>query len=698
MALNGQAAGMTGHHQRSLRMMTRLAAVMSLDCLAAGLSLGIAVTLRVGDERAAEYLAQHPIGVPLFTIVAAGVFLILGLPRRAWRFSSISDGIIVVEAASLAIIAFWTILWLIGLGYWLPRSVAVIQWLVLIAAMGGMRSLRRVLSDFSNGRALHPEPLTGARERRRVLLIGDCATIEQVLRRLEQDIDAAFEPLGIIDDGTLHDHMRVRGVQVLGSINDLPAIVAGLRARGLGPECLLYTGAQSRLQSIASARLVADAQSLNIKVAYLPSVTELKIGERKQVDLRYLNISDLLDRPQVDLDNGLVASAIRGRRVLVTGAGGTIGRELVRQIARYAPSRLLMLDASELGLYEVDLEMREHYPELQCVPVLCSIRQRQHVMRVFEQHRPELVFHAAALKHVPLVELHAAAGIQTNVIGTRNVADAALHHGAMAMVQVSTDKAVNPVGFMGMTKRLAELYCQALDLAGRNKPDAPRFMTVRFGNVLGSSGSLIPLLQRQLSQGGPLTVTHPQMERFFMTVDEAVQLVLHSAARGLHDDSQRGRIFVLDMGHSVRIIDIARRMIRLAGLEPEVDVGIKIVGLRPGEKLYEELFDSEELQMPSSMPRVFEAEPAAVPMHVLQEVLAPLEVASASGDDARCVHLVSQFLAPPERKRVAMAGVPRPADFATGNPMPIPSSPAFGPASRPYRPIIAGVSANGAGG
>lgn len=689
---------MKGHHQRSLRMMMRLSAVTVLDCLAAALSLVIAITLRVGDERAADYLGLHPIGVPLFTIVAAGVFLILGLPRRAWRFSSIGDGIVVVEAASLAVFAFWSVLWLMGLGYWLPRSVAVIQWLILIVAMGGMRSLRRVLSDFSNGRSLNLEPLAGAKERRRVLLIGDCATIEQVLRRIEQDIDAAFEPLGIIDDGTLHDHMRVRGVQVLGSINDLPAIVAALRAKGTPPECLLYTGAQSRLQSIASARLVADAQSLNIKVAYLPSVTELTIGERKPIDLRYLNISDLLDRPQVDLDNDLVASAIRGRRVLVTGAGGTIGRELVRQIARYAPAKLMMLDASELGLYEVDLEMREHYPELQCAPILCSIRQRDHVMRVFEEHRPELVFHAAALKHVPLVEIHPAAGIQTNVFGTRNVADAALHYGAMAMVQVSTDKAVNPVGFMGMTKRLAELYCQALDLAGRNKPDAPRFMTVRFGNVLGSSGSLIPLLQRQLSQGGPLTVTHPQMERFFMTVDEAVQLVLHSAARGLHDDSQRGRIFVLDMGHSVRIIDIARRMIRLAGLEPDVDVGIKIVGLRPGEKLYEELFDTDELQMPSSMPRVFEAKPAAIPMNVLQEVFAPLELASKRGDDALCHQLVTQFLAPSEPKRINVAVTPEPHEIVPSETGSIPVHPGFGPASRPYRPIIVGISANGAAG
>lgn len=694
---------MKGHFQRPFRKMMRLSGVMALDSLAAGLSLVLAIALRVGGDRMGGYLADYPLGLPLFVALAAGVFLALRLPNRAWRFSSLSDAFAVVEAATLAVVAFWTTLWLAGLGNWLPRSVPVIQWAVLIIGMGGMRSVRRVLSDFSNGRSLKLKPVARARQGQKVLLIGDSVTVEQTLRRLEQDSDAQFEPLGIVDDGSLHDQMRVRGVGVLGPISDLPAIVGRLRAKGQAPECLLYTREHSRLQSIASARMVAEAQALNLRVAYLPSVAELKLGERKAIDVRYLNISDLLDRPQVDLDAEVVADAIRGRRVLVTGAGGTIGRELVRQIARFAPAELLMLDASELGLYEVDLEMREHYPELSCQPLLCSIRQRQHVMQIFERHRPEMVFHAAALKHVPMVELHPSAGTLTNILGTRNVADAALRHGAEAMVQVSTDKAVNPVGFMGKTKLMAELYCQALDLAGRNRPNAPRFMTVRFGNVLGSSGSLIPLFQRQLSQGGPLTVTHPQIERFFMTVDEAVQLVLHSAARGLRDESQRGRIFVLDMGNSVRIIDIARRMVRLAGLEPDVDVPIKIVGLRPGEKLYEELFDDGEKMLPSSMPRVFEAAPAPVPLPMLQDMLAPLEQASRSGDDARCRELVTSFLESRDgfgQLRGTPAGAARPEDRAPARPLPapVPASAMFGLGPRPYRPIIAAMPANGAQG
>ena len=265
-------------------------------------------------------------------------------------------------------------------------------------------------------------------------------------------------------------------------------------------------------------------------------------------------------------------------------------------------------------------------------------------MAAFDRHRPHFVFHAAALKHVPLVETNICAGVLTNVLGTRNIADAAHRYGARAMVQVSTDKAVNPVGIMGATKRLGELYCQALDLDGLGRPSAPRFMTVRFGNVLGSSGSLIPLFQRQLKRRAALTVTHPEITRYFMTVHEAVQLVLHSMARAMECDVQRGRIIVLDMGEPVKIIDIARRMIRLAGLEPERDVQIKIVGLRPGEKLYEELFDEREERLPSALPGVFEAEPMPVPMGILQQGFDTISTAIANHDEQQVKALLFELI------------------------------------------------------
>jgi O-antigen biosynthesis protein WbqV len=301
-------------------------------------------------------------------------------------------------------------------------------------------------------------------------------------------------------------------------------------------------------------------------------------------------------------------------------------------------------------------------------------------MALFAEHAFDFVFHAAALKHVPLVELNAAAGVLTNVLGTCNVADAASRHGVTAMVQISSDKAVNPVGVMGATKRLGELYCQALDLEGAGRPGAARFMTVRFGNVLGSSGSLIPLFKRQLDRRVPLTVTHPDITRFFMTVHEAVQLVIHSTVRAIERDVKRGRIIVLDMGEPVKVIDIARRMIRLAGLEPDHDVAIDIVGLRPGEKLFEELFDENEERLPSMLPDVFEAEPAPIPLARLRKGFDRLTAAIAHSDDA----LV-------RRELFAMLAVPASAT-AIG---PKPSIPSFMPIApvEARKPVVTATAA-----
>jgi O-antigen biosynthesis protein WbqV len=329
---------------------------------------------------------------------------------------------------------------------------------------------------------------------------------------------------------------------------------------------------------------------------------------------------------------------------MVTGAGGTIGSEIVRQLARFGPSEIQLLDCGEFNLYSIDMELSENFPEIPRKPILCSIRQRESVMAAFKELRPELVFHAAALKHVPLVEENPCSGAQTNVIGTRNIADAARAHGTLAMVQVSSDKAVNPVGFMGATKRLGELYCQALDLIGYGDPDAPRFMTVRFGNVLGSSGSLIPLFRRQLSRGGPLTVTDPTIERYFMTVHEAVQLILHSSTQALQTRRDRGMIFVLDMGEPVNIMDLARRMIRLAGLTPDVDIKIEITGLRPGEKLFEELFDQSETHLPSDSAGIFRAIPVSVPLDVLEARFDELERAAKRGNGAKVRQLVHDLV------------------------------------------------------
>jgi len=629
----------------------RASLIYLIDGVIAAISLVAAISLRVGSLRAGEVLKEHLAAMPLFVAVALATFAAMRLHRRVWRYSSTEEVFEVVKAATAAILAYIVLLILIGGAGWLPRSIPVIQWFVLVVLMGGVRMARRLAAEYLGGR-FHPPASAPNPEhpRRAALIFGSSDDVEQLLRQLEGEPNAAFCPVGILDETGAHTGARVRGVPVVGRPADLVRVIGSLTARNARPACLIFAGPVERLQRMAMVDIVAQAQSLDLEIAYRPGFIGFAPEPGASLDFRFLNVADLLGRPQAALEDRAVADMIGGRRILVTGAGGTIGRELARQIAECGPAQLVLLDANEFNLYDADLEMRESHPQVACTPVLCSIRQRRQLMQVFAEHRPELVFHAAALKHVPLVEMHPAAGIQTNVLGTRNVADAARLHGVKAMVQVSTDKAVNPVGFMGVTKRLGEFYCQALDLAGRGDPAAPRFITVRFGNVLGSSGSLIPLFQRQLSRGGPLTVTHPEIERFFMTVHEAVQLILRSASHGLRDGMRHGRIFVLDMGEPIRVIDIARRMIRLAGLDPEIDVGINIIGLRPGEKLYEELFDTEEARLPSSIPGVFEAEPRPIPLRMLNKTFDALERASEDADDAACFAIATGLL---DRRRAS---------------------------------------------
>lgn len=645
--------------------------VIAVDGILSALSIVAAVHLRTGANKPDDVVQGLAVMMPVFTCVALATFYFIGLYRRVWRYTSLADLIAIMEAVSLAIVITVMLLLAADQLGWMPRSIPVIQWFVLIVLMGGVRMSRRLWSEYRRLGAKRPLPAeTPGAICQTALLVGNCDRVELVLRSLEASNGADFIPLGILDDVGSHLRLEVRGVPILGSVEMLEQVVQHLDAKGMRPGCLILTETVERLRGSAMVGLVTRAESLGLKVACVSKLTEVDHKRIDGFDLRFLNLAELLGRPQARMDVDAVADAITGKRVLVTGAGGTIGSELVRQIAALKPAKLVLLDNCEFNLYSIDLEIGENHADLPRVPVLCSIFQRSQLMMVFEEHRPELVFHAAALKHVPLVEQYPCAGVQTNVLGTRNVADAAKCFKVQAMVQVSTDKAVNPVGLMGATKRLGELYCQALDIEGHGKAHSSRFLTVRFGNVIGSSGSLIPLFQRQLSRGSSLTVTHPDIKRYFMTVHEAVQLILQSTASAVRQGVTRGRIFVLDMGEPVKIIDIARRMIRLAGLEPDVDVKIDIVGLRPGEKLYEELFDSSEERLASAIPGIFEAEPSPVPLSVLNETFDELAAASAENDVAMVQAIVKDLVvarrqADVEAVRFVQAKPPRASDVAT---------------------------------
>lgn len=638
-----------------LDIRARNVVVLALDVTVVVISLHMAVWLRASGSLPPKAMYNSIWAItPHIALVGAAAHRLLGLQRLAWRYTSMYEFKAMIIFAAMMTAAMALLLSFRDLGDWRPRTLPFIFFMLTLYGFMGARLVRRLLGEYIRGNIFPPKTDDGLKEPTDyTLFVGKGDHIELMLRANERRQIPGGRPLGILLSDRLTLSMKIRGVPVLGILPDLSKIVEQQAQAGKRPTRVIFAETPERLREAPFLQMVAKAESLGLSIACLPELTSPLPKRRSDnganapetspgQSLRPIQLSDLLGRSQNILDYKVVENAITGRCVLVTGAGGTIGRELVRQIASFAPSRIILVESSEIALYDVDNEMKGSFPDIERSAVLCSIRQRKQVMSVFKQFKPELVFHAAALKHVPIVELHPSAGIQTNVLGTRNVADAANRYGTRIMVQVSTDKAVNPIGMMGATKRLGELYCQALDLAGIGKAQSPRFLTVRFGNVLGSSGSLIPLFEKQLLAGGPLTVTHPEIERFFMTVSEAVQLVLQASARS--KNVERGRIFVLDMGQPIKVLDIARRMIRLSGGIPDKDVMIKFVGLRPGEKLYEELFNESEQKLPSVLDGIFEAEPAPLPLGLLNDIFDRLLAFTDRADDWAARKLVFRLL------------------------------------------------------
>ncbi len=622
----------------------------------AALSFVLALFLRLGEGA----LSFHPKFTlfygAAFTLIAAVVFLVTGLYRGIWRYASLPDLFNIARAATLTELVFLPVMFLFTRLNTLPRSFLLIDWLVLVALLGGPRLGYRLFKDRGLDHVL--ERTRGGRIP--VLLISTKDGADTFIRETVRDRNALYRVIGMLSDTPSRVGREIYGVPVLGTIDALERVVAALDRRGRRPQKLVITP-----QGLAGAevrRLLDRADALAIPLARLPRLTELR---QTRADMpravEPIAIEDLLGRPQAVLDREAMGRLIRGRRVLVTGAGGTIGSELVRQIAALTPTRLVLVDSSEFLLYSIDSELRERHPPLVVEPVLADVRDRRRIEALMAREQPQIVFHAAALKHVPMVENNPIEGVLTNTIGSRNVAEAARSVGAGLVVLVSSDKAVDPASVMGATKRLAEAFCQALDLdEARRGTAGTRFATVRFGNVLGSTGSVVPLFQRQLAAGGPLTVTHPEVSRFFMTVREAVELVLEASAATQAEggrEAERGRIFVLDMGEPVKIVELARQMIRLAGLRPERDVAISYIGLRPGEKLHEALFHTDEAPIPTRNPALRLAAPRTADYAVLARSLDELEEQAHSGNAARVLDLLHRLV--PEYR--AEAAVPQAA-------------------------------------
>ncbi|TMB40061.1 MAG: polysaccharide biosynthesis protein [Deltaproteobacteria bacterium] len=496
-------------------------------------------------------------------------FAAFRLSKGWWRHVSIRDLEDIVRGNVLASTLFLaSVVFVRGLAGF-PRSVFLLDLLVSTVLMAGVRVGIRLVRE-QRRRAGAPEITTLA------LIVGAGSAGIRLLGEIESRRRLRLAVVGFVDDDLAKVGLRVCGTPVLGRIDDLPALVA---EHEVGEVLIAIPSASPALLR----RVVQHCTEARVRHRVLPTLSELVEGSVIYTQMREVKVDDLLAREPVQLDAARVHSLVTGKTVLVTGAAGSIGSELCRQLAAHEPERLILYDRHENGVFVLEMELQARFPRVPLVPVLGTVLLEDQLRTVFAAHRPDLVFHAAAYKHLPMAERNVLETIRNNVIGTRNVAQAAIEHGAQEFILVSTDKAVLPTSIMGATKRAAEMIVQELGDRGC------RFVAVRFGNVLGSSGSVVPLFREQIARGGPVTVTDPEVTRYFMTIPEAVQLILQAASLG-----RGGEIFILDMGQPVRILDLARQMIRLSGFEPDEDIPIRFIGLRPGEKLHEELMTAEE--------------------------------------------------------------------------------------------------------
>ncbi len=500
--------------------------------------------------------------------------------RGLWRFSSLDDVLRILKASITAVVLVIPVLYLSSVLQHLPRSVFPLYSIILAMLLCGGRLMIRLHSDKA-GRVEYGES-------QRVLIVGAGLAGESLARDLRRS--GYYQPVGFVDDNINKRGLEVHRVPVLGAIRHIEQFV-----REYSIDLIFIAMPSAR--SATMRRIVTYCEETKIPFRTLPSLSALASGRVEVNALRPVNIEDLLGRDEVCLQWDKIESAILGKKVLVTGGGGSIGSELCRQIMSLNPHSLTIVDSCEFNLYQIELELRAKFPNIPIDLALISVTDSVAVNNLFSRYQPEVVFHAAAYKHVPMLQNQIRVAVFNNVIGTETIAKASAASGVEKFVLISTDKAVNPTNIMGTTKRVAEIYCQNLNVRTKTQ-----FITVRFGNVLGSAGSVIPLFQKQLQAGGPLTVTHPEMQRYFMTIPEASQLILQAMVNG-----EGGEIFVLDMGEPIKISYLAEQMILLAGKEPGKDILIEYTGLRPGEKLYEELFHESEQLVSTDHEKLFKA-------------------------------------------------------------------------------------------
>jgi FlaA1/EpsC-like NDP-sugar epimerase len=552
--------------------------------------------------------------LPLIVIARLISFHLFGLYNRLWRYASIDELVTIIQAVTVSSVVITSVMLWMGAG--IPRTIYLLAWLLDIALIGASRLGARIL--------YHIQQQQANREIN-VLIVGAGDAGAMIAREIQQRVYGDKKVVGFIDDAESKWNQKLYGAKVLGTRDDIVQIVVKYKVKEIIVAMPSIGGQMLR-------QIMKECKKTNCAIKVVPGLYELIDGKVSVNQLRNIDLEDLLRRDPVRIDLEEIAHYLTGKQVLVTGAGGSVGSELCRQIARLGPRNLILLGKGENSIYEIHRELTARYPNLAFEPVIADVRDANRINNVFNKYKPEVVFHAAAHKHVPLMEIQPEEAVHNNIFGTKVVAEAADKFGTAVFVMISTDKAVNPTSIMGATKRVAELVIQSLARTSKTK-----FIAVRFGNVLGSRGSVIPLFRQQIAAGGPVTVTHPEMKRYFMTIPEAAQLVLQAGAI-----AQGGEVFVLDMGEPVKILDLARDLIELSGYSPDGEISIVFTGIRPGEKLFEELLTAEEGTMASKHEKIYVANLRPISKDKLSRGMQKLKAPS----DAREIIAILEELVP----------------------------------------------------
>jgi FlaA1/EpsC-like NDP-sugar epimerase len=606
----------------------------------------LAFRLRFDPDVPPYYQTLFERTIWIVILIKLAVFVLFGFYNRWWRYVSTRDMWGAARGVTVACLVASTFVYFAQPveQIRLPRSVAIMDWLLLLAFVAGSRLLARTLIERPAARDL----MARGKE---VIVVGAGDAAQLIVKEMLRSSALGYAPIGLIDDDPRKRNLRLHGVRVLGTTKDLRRI---LREQRPDEVLIAIPSASGEVRQ----EVVTVTRQEGIPVKTLPGLHELIAGDLNLAgQIRPVQVEDVLGREQVEVDLPAVASYLIDETVLVTGAGGSIGAELCRQIARIGCKRLILVDQAETPLFEIERELVGERGFAPAVPVLADVGNRGKLRQVMERYRPAVVFHAAAYKHVPLMEANPLEAVRNNALATKSAVDVAVEAGVSRFVLVSTDKAVNPKTVMGQSKALCEWIVEA---HGATPDTATRFVAVRFGNVLGSSGSVIPTFRRQIERGGPVTVTHPEMTRFFMTIPEAVSLVVQAGAIG-----GRGETFVLDMGEAVRIVDLARNMILISGKEPERDIAIDFVGVRPGEKLHEELWSAGETVSATPHPKIMLVTRPAIDAAWLEDELAELTRLVGDGETLELVARLSAMMKEPRRvevdasERVSGRTVPR---------------------------------------